>query len=72
MDYTLTQNDQIYFHLAAGNTITPIEALNQFKCFRLASRIKDLRNEGIRIEKEMITKNGKRYAEYKLPEPALV
>ena len=44
-----------------------MEALNRFQCFRLASRINDLRNRGLRIVTEKIlTATGKRVASYKL------
>lgn len=35
--------------------ITPLEALNHTGCFRLASRISDLRDEGYEIKKQMVT-----------------
>ena len=43
-----------------------IQALTQFGCFRLASRVHDLRQRGIDICKRMVKNpnNGKRYAEY--------
>ena len=37
-------------HLEAGKTITAIEALDAFGCFRLAARIDDLKNAGMLIE----------------------
>lgn len=46
------------------NGITPIEALEEFRCFRLAARIKDMRNEGKDIMTAIEHKNGKRYARY--------
>jgi len=52
--------------LDRGNTITAYQALEWFKCFRLASRIFDLKSSGFAIEKEMILlDNGKRIAQYK-------
>ena len=36
-----SQNKLIKKHLEDGHTITAIEALEKFKCFRLASRISD-------------------------------
>ena len=65
-----TQCSNILAHLRAGNTITQIEALNKFKCFRLASRICDLKkriNADEEIEvKKILTPTGKRVAEYRL------
>ena len=62
----MTQSDQILKHLKSGNTITAINALNKFGCFRLAARINDLRNDGHDIKTEMMTSNGKTFAVYYL------
>ena len=65
MTDTVKQTEAIKEHLEAGNTITSIEALNKFGCFRLASRIHDLKTEGYVVDKIMITgENNKRYAQY--------
>lgn len=65
MTDTVKQTEAIKAHLEAGNTITAIEALNKFGCFRLASRIHDLKTEGYVVEKIMVTgENNKRYAQY--------
>ena len=61
-----SQNACIAIWLKQGNTITPIEALHKFGCFRLAARIADLRSEGLKIVTSYIDHNGKRYACYKL------
>lgn len=45
----MSQSKQILKHLEDGNSITPIEALSLFGCFRLAARVKDLRDEGHNI-----------------------
>jgi len=58
-----SQNDQILAYLKSGKSITPIDALNEFGCFRLAARIYELRASGHRIEKEMEGEE-KRYARY--------
>jgi hypothetical protein len=53
--------------LESGHTLTSIEALQMFGCFRLASRIHDLRDRGVNINKTMIYgRNGKRYAQYSI------
>ena len=62
----MTQNQQIKGYLEKGKSITPIQALNKFGCFRLAARISDLRNEGLNIATKIITKEGKSYASYRL------
>lgn len=63
-----SQNAKILSWLENGNKITALEALKFFGCFRLASRIHDLRERGHNITKEMIIQpNGKRVAQYSLP-----
>lgn len=59
-----TQNAKILNHLKSGKTITSLEALNLFGCFRLASRISDLKKLGYTIGKITVYDNGKRYARY--------
>lgn len=62
-----SQNGKILAWLQEGNKITQMDALNLCGCFRLASRIYDLRERGYDIIKEMIIlPNGKRVAEYSL------
>lgn len=63
-----SQNKQIEDWLRAGNSITPLGALERFGCFRLSGRIYDLKAAGLNIVPTMVTKNGKRYAEYRLAE----
>jgi hypothetical protein len=63
----MNQNEQILFYLKQGNKITSLEALELFKCFRLASRISDLNRLGYSITSEMITTStGKRVSQYSL------
>lgn len=54
-----------------GRTLTAIDALNEFGCFRLAARVKDLRELGMDIETIWVndTESGKRYARYVLHRP---
>lgn len=63
-----TQNEKIKEYLENGHKLTPLEALNLFGCFRLASRVSDLKKQGMKIETEIVTDNstGKRYAVYYL------
>ena len=62
----MTQTDAIRSFLLEGNSLTPIDALERFGCFRLAARIDDLRQEGLDIETVKERRNGKSYARYKL------
>lgn len=61
-----SQNERIKGALKKGRKLTALDALNDFGCFRLASRISDLRKEGLPIIKKMITENGKTFAQYSL------
>ena len=45
-----SQNHLILDWLKKGNTITPIQALNMFGCFRLGARIFNLRRLGHKID----------------------
>ena len=64
---TETQCKKIAAHLEGGNTITALEALNLFGCFRLASRIHDLRVQGYDIIVDRIkTGAGKTVAQYRM------
>jgi hypothetical protein len=53
--------------LKLGTTLTPIEALDLYGCFRLSARIYDLKDQGwpIRCEKKELL-NGKRVGHYSL------
>ena len=61
-----SQSQQILLHLQEGYSITPIDALNMFGCFRLSARIADLRHEGHNIITETVSYNGKQFASYRL------
>ena len=65
----MSQNEVIRAALLSGRSLTPLDALNEFGCFRLAARVADLRREGMDIECAKETKNGKRYARYQLRRP---
>lgn len=65
----MTSNDSqkalIKEWLLNGYSLTQLEALTQFGCFRLAARIADLRDKGLNVVTDMITlDNGKRVARY--------
>lgn len=64
----MTQNEMIRKYLEAGHSLTQIEALNRFGCFRLATRIFELKKSGMRIKTETVENKstGKRYARYRL------
>jgi len=64
----MTQEEAILNYMRGGNTITSLEALDIFGCFRLASRISDLRQHypNLNIQVDMVHNNGKKFAQYKL------
>lgn len=65
MKATDSQNALIKGWLLNGYSITQLEALTQFGCFRLAARIADLRDQGFKIDTKIVTlENGKRIAMY--------
>ena len=61
-----SQNALIKGWLLNGYSITPMEALNLFGCFRLSARIANLRDEGMLVVTDMVTINDKRVARYYL------
>lgn len=62
-----SQCKAILAYLREGKTITGIEALRLFDCFRLPSRIHDLKKRGVAIKgKYITTNNGKRVMQYSL------
>lgn len=64
MEATMSQARQILEHLQEHKSISPLQALYQYGCFRLASRINELRELGYDIKTTMIKTNGKRHANY--------
>ena len=61
-----SQNALVLKHLFTVGAITPIEALNNYGCFRLGARIWNLRQLGVPIETQTVIKDGKHYASYRL------
>ena len=65
---SVTQTNEIKTYLKMGYRITAIDALQKFGCFRLAARIKDLKDQGMEIDKVMVeTVSGARVAQYYSP-----
>ena len=63
----MSQNKQIADYLNKGKKLTTLDALTKFGCFRLASRINDLRNEGMNIATKIIKlDNKKQIAQYSI------
>lgn len=60
------QTSRIYRYLKTGRGITPVSALSRFGCMRLAARIADLREAGVKIRSRIASRQGKRFAVYSL------
>lgn len=62
----MSQSEDILRDLKRGVKITPLDALENYNCFRLGARIYDMRRQGIPVKAERITdaKTGKTYARY--------
>ena len=59
-----SQSKVILDHLLEGKSLTALDALNEYGCFRLAARVHELRKDGYDIEEQIVERNGKRYASY--------
>ncbi len=66
----MSQREQILAALRRGESISPMDALRRFRCFRLAARIADLRRDGWQISSELVVEP-QRFARYKLEEVSL-
>lgn len=63
----VTQCQQILAYLQTGQPLTQMQALQYFGCFRLASRISDLRSAGYTILCERVkTSTDKYVGQYKM------
>lgn len=65
----MTQTESILAYLKAGNSITPLEALERFNCLRLSGRIFDIKQMGydVRVTKERAGR--KAWARYRIELP---
>jgi hypothetical protein len=63
----MNQTQAILAHLETGASLTPLEALDRFGCFRLGARCWELKMAGWPIVTTMVTlASGKRVASYRL------
>ena len=68
-----TQCERILQHMRDYGSITSLEAMQEYGIMRLASRITDLRRQGVAIEKETVSGKNRfgentAFARYKLKE----
>ena len=61
-----SQNQQILEALQKGDAITPMSALARFNCFRLATRIFELKAQGHDIVTNLVKHGDKTFAEYRM------
>ena len=62
-----SQQEKVLVHLMEGKSITPLEALRDFGCFRLGARIFNLRKQGYNIvSRTVVASDGKKFSEYSL------
>lgn len=65
-----TQDLMVLDYMIEHETITQRQAADEFNCYRLSARIKDLRDRGAEIETEMVPTRSKAghsaYARYRL------
>lgn len=60
-----TQNFRIRRYLESGKSLTALEALKKFGSMRLGARIWELKQQGVKIHREIISERGNvRYACY--------
>ena len=62
----MSQKNAIRRRLLAGDKISPLTALRDHGCMRLADVVFKLRQEGLPVETHTRTQQGKRFAVYKL------
>ncbi len=64
---TKSQKVEIHNFLKSGKALTALDALRKFGCLRLAARIADLRDDGVRIvSTPKVLRTGKRVVSYSL------
>jgi hypothetical protein len=60
----MTQETAILEYLKQGNTLTPLEALEKFSCFRLGARCWNLKRKGHNIKSKTVHDGKKHYSQY--------
>lgn len=61
------QAQMILSALLAGERITPMDALREFGSWRLAARVRDLRESGWNVLSERVSDGERTYAQYHIP-----
>jgi len=63
----MTQCEAILTYLQSGGKLTPIQALQDYGCFRLAARICELRKDHFIFMERVLIKKGCWVARYWMP-----
>ena len=66
-----TQCDVVLRYIQKFGSITALQAMEAFQCYRLAARIKDLRDMGYSIETHTDENKKGTHARYTIPEEEL-
>lgn len=69
----MKQTEKILQHMRLHGSITPLEALRDYGCMRLAARIADLRQQGVLITAKLetgVNRDGEpiKYTRYRIAE----
>lgn len=69
----MTQTDRVLMYMRDFGSISPVEAMRDLGCMRLAARISDLKKKGYVIQRDMVSSSNRygdevRYAMYRLVE----
>ena len=62
----MSQTKQILALLKTGDTITPYRAFSEYGCLALHSRAAELRGMGYDVRCRIVSKNGRKWGEYRL------
>lgn len=60
----MSQTQQISAYLKKGHSLTAVEALEKFGVFRLAARVKNLRDAGLKVHSVWVQRGEKRFSRY--------
>lgn len=55
----MNQTDMVLEYMRDTGSITAMEAVEEFGCYRLSARIADLRKRGIEIQSETVTRKNR-------------
>lgn len=66
LSHPTNQEQKVFGHLVLFKKITPGEAMAQYGIHRLAARILNLRQAGVFIKTERVTRGDRRFAQYVL------